>query len=221
MKHGCRVRIRESGKERGRERERESVYIRRIFHPWYDTGDYEKLEKSKIRHYGSSAVFGGKPISKCRFHFRNPWQFPHCRITRGWFDPISLRSLSPSQYWMFYIFEIPFFPSFLRREGSTRSNSFPSYCPASWDTTRKVNHLESPTTFKFYNTLRRIDILGRIPILVPSPLPKILERICRNCGNAEDFKILNRRTASCRVAHEGLETIDVTRFRVRCSNVEK
>lgn len=137
MKYDCRFAIRESGIER--ERERNDVYSKNLStHPRYDTGLWEarKIENSSL-------VRGirGKPISKCRFHFRNPWQFPHCRITRSWFDPISLRSICIRVLDALHFRNTFFF--FLRREGS---NSFRSYCPASpgsRDTFGKVDHLES------------------------------------------------------------------------------
>lgn len=135
-----RLQIRDSWK-RDREGERNGVYSKNLStHPRYDTGLWEarKIENSSL-------VRGirGKPISKCRFHFRNPWQFPHCRITRSWFDPISLRSISIRVLDALHFRNTFFFSFFLRRE---RSNSFRSYCPASpgsRDTFGKVDHLES------------------------------------------------------------------------------
>lgn len=116
--------------------------------------DYEKLEKSKIRHW--FAVFGGSQSRNVASIFEILGNFHIVESHEA--DSIQfLFGLSPSEYWMLYIFEIPsfFFFFFLRREGS---NSFRSYCPASpgsRDTFGKVDHLESIlTTFKFYNTFR-------------------------------------------------------------------
>lgn len=148
MKYDCRFVIRESGIER----ERETVYIRRIYPPIHDMiRDYEKLEKSKIRHW--FAVFGGSQSRNVASIFEILGNFHIVESHEA--DSIQfLFGLSPSEYWMLYIFEIPSF-FFLRREGS---NSFRSYCPASpgsRDTFGKVDHLESIlTTFKFYNTFR-------------------------------------------------------------------
>lgn len=137
MKYDCRFVIRESGIER----ERETVYIRRIYPPIHDMiRDYEKLEKSKIRHW--FAVFGGSQSRNVASIFEILGNFHIVESHEA--DSIQfLFGLSPSEYWMLYIFEIPSFFFFLRREGS---NSFRSYCPASpgsRDTFGKMDHLES------------------------------------------------------------------------------
>lgn len=137
MKYDCRTRFVKAG-----QRERETVYIRRIYPPIHDMiRDYEKLEKSKIRHW--FAVFGGSQSRNVASIFEILGNFHIVESHEA--DSIQfLFGLSPSEYWMLYIFEIPSsFFFFLRREGS---NSFRSYCPASpgsRDTFGKVDHLES------------------------------------------------------------------------------
>lgn len=136
MKYDCRFAIRESGIER----ERNGVYSKNLsIHDMIR--DYEKLEKSKIRHW--FAVFGGSQSRNVASIFEILGNFHIVESHEA--DSIQfLFGLSPSEYWMLYIFEIPsFFFFFLRREGS---NSFRSYCPASpgsRDTFGKVDHLES------------------------------------------------------------------------------
>lgn len=138
MKYDYRFAIRESGIER--ERERNGVYSKNLsIHDMIR--DYEKLEKSKIRHW--FAVFGGSQSRNVASIFEILGNFHIVESHEA--DSIQfLFGLSPSEYWMLYIFEIPsFFFFFLRREGS---NSFRSYCPASpgsRDTFGKVDHLES------------------------------------------------------------------------------
>lgn len=103
MKYDCRFAIRESGIER----ERETVYIRRIYPPIHDMiRDYEKLEKSKIRHW--FAVFGGSQSRNVASIFEILGNFHIVESHEA--DSIQfLFGLSPSEYWMLYIFEIPSF----------------------------------------------------------------------------------------------------------------
>lgn len=101
MKYDCRFAIRESGIER----ERNGVYSKNLsIHDMIR--DYEKLEKSKIRHW--FAVFGGSQSRNVASIFEILGNFHIVESHEA--DSIQfLFGLSPSEYWMLYIFEIPTF----------------------------------------------------------------------------------------------------------------
>lgn len=134
----------------------------------------------------------------------------HTRLIRSNFSSLSI---SISQYWMFYIFEIPFFPLFWGEKDRLDPTRFRVIAPLleSWDTSRKVNHLESPTTFKFYNTLRESIYLVEYTLVPPSP-KNSRENLHSGQGrNAEDFKILNRRCSKQEPPRAELRTKDSKR----------
>lgn len=133
MKHDCRVRIRESGKKRENRCifEEFSIHdtIRGIMRNWknrkfvtmvrprYSEGSQSRNVASIFEILGNFHIVESHEADSIQFLFALYLHLPVLDVLH---------------------FRDTFFPSFLRREGSTRSNSFPSYCPAS----RVVRHFE-------------------------------------------------------------------------------
>lgn len=115
--------------------------------------DYEKLEKSKIRHW--FAVFGGSQSRNVASIFEILGNFHIVESHEA--DSIQfLFGLSPSEYWMLYIFEIPsFFFFFEERRIQLVSELLPRFSRLARHFRESGSSWESIlTTFKFYNTFR-------------------------------------------------------------------